>query len=281
MVKSHSNVRLGPKLASAAQLRNIKSEQYLATTLEQPHNNMDSTMDTTIGGMQQHFARMYNRRNFIVNGSFGERSMHFTRRIGRIADAKRKNEKMPDRLARGVCYFMSLVNYFGDHLSLVYGLMEKFPKYGCLYCGKKPCACTDASRPDPTEYTVCDEQWEWSFGRWQLHFQEVYGHYNAGKFEKVFMRLSSEFGEFGILNAKGPKTPITPMAILTECRREAADVFNWLLTLAYVQDIDLEAEVVMRYTVCPGCGLQVCDCPVVSVSNDGEHFSTVHVPSLV
>lgn len=236
-------------------------------------------MENTIHGLQKHFAELYELRNHFVNGSFGERTTHMNRRIGRIADAKRKNEKMPGRLARAFSYFMSCVNYFGTSLDLELGMMEKFPSHGCLYCHRLPCKCEEG-RPDPAEYSLNEEQRKWPLSRWQSHLQQVYGHFNTDKFEKVFMRLTSEFGEFGILNAHGPHTPITPSGIMQECRREAADVFSWILTLAYVEHINLEREVIQRYVTCPGCRRSSeCECPLVFISEDGRQFSTVGTPA--
>lgn len=235
-------------------------------------------MKTTISGLQKHFAEMYGLRNNFVNGSIESRILHFVRRMGRIADAKRKNERMEGRLARAVNYFMSCINYYGDHLDLELGMMEKFPITGCLYCSHLPCDCTEG-RPDPTQYTVHEPQRLWTLSQWQEHLKSVYGHYNMGKFEKVFLRFVSEVGEFGILNAEGPHTPIFAEPKLRECRQEAADVLSWILTMAYVEDINLEQAVVDRYQTCPGCKkTSNCECALVFISKDGAKFSRVGTP---
>jgi hypothetical protein len=235
-------------------------------------------MDTTIHGLQDHFALLNDRRNHFVNGSFELRAGHMNRRIGRIADSYRKGERMPGRLSRAVSYFMSCVNYFGGHLDLELGMLEKFPMTGCLYCAHLPCVCTE-SRPDPTGYRIHDEQRNWTIRQWQAHLKSVYGHYNMGKFPKAFMRLVSEFGELGILNAEGPDTPITPEGKMVECRRESADVFSWILTLAYIEGIDLEQAIVERYETCPGCKrASGCECSLVFISKDGTMFSRVGTP---
>lgn len=245
-----------------------------------PNKNMDTIipMGGTIREWQQHFDRLYGRRNHFVNGSFERRALHLNRRIGRIADADRKGERMEGRIARAVSYFMSCVNCFGPHLDLQLGMMEKFPITGCLYCGFKPCGCTE-SRPDPQTYVVHEEQASWTVSRWQQHLKDLYGHFNEGKFDKVFKRLVSENGEFGILLAEGPNTPIDPEEMMTECRREAADVFSWLLTIGYVTGIDVERAVIDRYEICPGCKRSSnCSCSLVFVSKDGRRFSRVGTP---
>lgn len=235
-------------------------------------------MNTTISGLQKHFANMYNLRNYTVNGSIDSRVLHFVRRMGRIADARRKGEPMEGRLARAINYFMSCVNYYGEHLDLELGMMEKFPITGCLYCSHLPCVCTEG-RPDPTTYAIHPIQRSWTLKQWQEHLYSVYGHFNTGKFEKVFLRFVSEVGEFAILNAQGPHTPISPEAKLKECRQESADVLSWILTLAYVEEIDLEQAVIDRYSECPGCHkVTNCECSLVFISKDGTKFSTVGTP---
>lgn len=43
---------------------------------------------------------------------------------------------------------------------------------------------------------------------------------------------------------------------------EFADVIAWLVTIANVANVDLNAALVAKYgTGCPGCGLLVCECP--------------------
>lgn len=235
-------------------------------------------MNMTISALQQHFHDMYGLRNSFVNGSIHERMLHFIRRVGRIADARRKGDRMEGRLARAVSYFMSCVDNYGFHLDLELGMIEKFPHTGCVYCNKLPCKCTEA-RPDPEVYTLHEEQRSWTIRQWQAHLKSVYGHFHGEDFNKVFLRFVSEVGEFAILNANGPNTPIGPEDLLIECRREAADVFSWILTMAYVMDIDLQEAIRERYEVCPGCKKNVnCSCDLVFISKDRNFFSTVGTP---
>ncbi|MDQ3076500.1 MAG: hypothetical protein M3Q63_00375 [bacterium] len=233
-------------------------------------------MNLPLHDVQTYFAKLYGRRNLFVNGSLPERALHMTRRIGRLADAERKSERMPGRLARAFSYFMSVVNYFGGELDLARGMMAKFPSYGCCYCHKKPCDCLSGHRPAPIEREPDVLQFKWTIHDWQKHLFEVYGPNNLKRgFWEVHGRLSSEFGELGILNIKGPDTPITPDLILKECELEAADVFSWIIAIAYIKGIDLQDEVEKRYKACPGCHKVPCDCPVVFLSPDGKFFSTV------
>jgi NTP pyrophosphatase (non-canonical NTP hydrolase) len=232
-------------------------------------------MKTTISALQQHFDGMYGRRNLFVNGSFELRALHLNYRFGRVARAIRKGEPLDEKLARLASYFMSCVNYFRDHLDLELGMMEKFPSTGCLYCGHMPCDCKE-DRPDPTQYLVHECQKEWTIREWQEHLKRVYGHFNTDCFSKVFQRMADEIGEFGILLAEGPHTPISSEEMIVACRREAADVFSWILTMAYVLNIDLELAVETRYGTCPGCDRSVnCACNNVFISKDGKHFSRV------
>ena len=256
--------------------------QTLARQRQVSTTQTSSTMKTTIRGMQRHFDGLYSGRNLQVNGPLSERALHMFRRIGRIADAERKNESMDGRLARAVSYFFSCVNVFGSHLDLELGMMEKFPLTGCRYCDYRQCRCDTVSRPDPTGYSIHAEQRKWNLWQWQRHLKSVYGHFNEGKFNKAFARLVSEFSEFSILNVRGPNTPNIPKVWLEECRREAADVFSWILTLAYVKNIRLQQAVVKRYERCPGCDkTRACKCDLVFLSGDGKKFSTVGTPEFI
>jgi NTP pyrophosphatase (non-canonical NTP hydrolase) len=69
---------------------------------------------------------------------------------------------------------------------------------------------------------------------------------------KTFLWLAEEFGELAKAVAKGDDP--------ANLREEFADVFAWLVTLANVENVDLE-EAIQKFTRgCPGCGEMVCRC---------------------
>ncbi len=69
---------------------------------------------------------------------------------------------------------------------------------------------------------------------------------------KTFLWLTEEFGEL----AKAVARRDDPENL----KEEFADVLAWLVTLANVEDVDLE-EAVTKFTGgCPGCGQMVCTC---------------------
>jgi len=216
---------------------------------------------------------LYDARNVIVNGPFPERALLMNWRIGLVFESWLDDERMPERLAAAVSYFMSCVNYFGGALDLQLGMMEKFPSYGCRYCGNMPCNCKP-DRPDPTSYELDEAQCDWTFAQWQDHLKRVYGHYHLKEptnFLNAFGRLKREFDEMSILTVGGPGTPNSPEDFIAECRREAADVLSWLMTLAYILGIDLEREILKSYTTCPGCERpSSCTCKLVYFSADGR-----------
>lgn len=68
----------------------------------------------------------------------------------------------------------------------------------------------------------------------------------------TFMWLMEEVGELAAALREGTKP---------ELAREFADVLAWLVTIANVAGIDLEAAVLEKYgRGCPGCGQLVCQC---------------------
>ena len=71
--------------------------------------------------------------------------------------------------------------------------------------------------------------------------------------EGTFMWLSEEIGELATALRSGTHE---------EQSLEFADVLAWLITIANVVDVDLEAAVAKKYGAgCPGCGQLSCSCP--------------------
>lgn len=72
--------------------------------------------------------------------------------------------------------------------------------------------------------------------------------------EGTFMWLMEEVGELATALRSGTKE---------ELAFEFADVLAWLVTMANVAQIDLEAAVQAKYGQgCPGCHAMVCECGV-------------------
>src|SRR3982751_1624751 len=68
----------------------------------------------------------------------------------------------------------------------------------------------------------------------------------------TFLWLAEEFGELATALRSGTHE---------ELALEMADVLAWLVTLANVRGIDLEAAVLKKYgAACPGCGSTPCRC---------------------
>ena len=69
---------------------------------------------------------------------------------------------------------------------------------------------------------------------------------------KTFLWFAEEVGELASAIAKGNDRE--------NLKEEFADVLAWLVTLANVEDIDVE-EAIRKFTDgCPGCGEVVCRC---------------------
>ncbi len=68
---------------------------------------------------------------------------------------------------------------------------------------------------------------------------------------KTFLWFAEEVGELASAIAKKDDTNL---------REEFADVLAWLVTLANVENVDLE-QAIQKFTGgCPGCGQMVCRC---------------------
>ena len=82
---------------------------------------------------------------------------------------------------------------------------------------------------------------------------QMYGRKDAARGDAAtFLWLAEEFGELATALRSGTTE---------ELALEMADVLAWLVTLANVRGIDLEAAVLQKYgRACPGCGAVPCVC---------------------
>lgn len=92
-----------------------------------------------------------------------------------------------------------------------------------------------------------------TLGSFQARIRDLYGAKDAARGDAAtFLWLTEEFGELATALRSG-----TP----EELAMEMADVLAWLVTLANVRGVDLEAAVLAKYgDGCPGCGTVPCSC---------------------
>ncbi len=93
----------------------------------------------------------------------------------------------------------------------------------------------------------------WSLPRVQQLIATLYGSKDAQRgIEGTFMWLLEEVGELSAALRTGTRE---------EQAEEFADVLAWLVTLANVAGVDLEAALRAKYgSGCPGCGQVPCQC---------------------
>ena len=92
-----------------------------------------------------------------------------------------------------------------------------------------------------------------TLGALQRMILQLYGRKDAARGDAAtFLWLAEEFGELATALRTGTDE---------ELALEMADVLAWLVTLANVRGVDLEAAVVRKYgRACPGCGAVPCAC---------------------
>jgi NTP pyrophosphatase (non-canonical NTP hydrolase) len=92
-----------------------------------------------------------------------------------------------------------------------------------------------------------------TLGSLQRRIKDLYGQKDAARGDAAtFLWLAEEFGELATALRSGTQE---------ELALEMADVLAWLLTLANIRGVDLEAAVLAKYGGgCPGCGRSPCDC---------------------
>lgn len=92
-----------------------------------------------------------------------------------------------------------------------------------------------------------------TLGSLQRRIAALYGRKDAARGDSAtFLWLVEEVGELATALRSGTGD---------ELAREMADVLAWLVTLANVRGVDLEAAVLAKYGAgCPGCGAIPCAC---------------------
>lgn len=92
-----------------------------------------------------------------------------------------------------------------------------------------------------------------TLGALQSRIRQLYGAKDADRGDTAtFLWLAEEFGELATALRSGTTE---------ELAMEMADVLAWLVTLANVRGVDLEAAIWQKYgRHCPGCGQAPCGC---------------------
>ena len=92
-----------------------------------------------------------------------------------------------------------------------------------------------------------------TIGDLQRQIRALYGAKDEARGDAgTFLWFAEEVGELASALRSGPDD---------ELACEMADVLAWLVTLANVRGIDLEAAVLRKYgTACPGCAAVPCRC---------------------
>jgi NTP pyrophosphatase (non-canonical NTP hydrolase) len=93
----------------------------------------------------------------------------------------------------------------------------------------------------------------WTLGDLQRHIHRLYGPKDEARGDAAtFLWLTEEFGELATALRSGSDE---------ELALEMADVLAWLVTLANVRGIDLDAAISTKYgACCPGCRAVPCVC---------------------
>lgn len=92
-----------------------------------------------------------------------------------------------------------------------------------------------------------------TLGALQRQIRAMYGAKDEARGDAAtFLWLAEEFGELATALRSGTHE---------ELALEMADVLAWLVTLANIRGVDLEAAVRRKYgTACPGCAAVPCVC---------------------
>jgi len=161
---------------------------------------------------------------------------------------------------------LNVMQSLSNRDAIIDKLIEKYPKSGCSYCGKKPCECAVIRPEDIVGANSSAEQKKWTISDWQNHLNDVYGADNKKReLDFVSGRLVSEIGELSeaaILMEKYEKSDTNKSEkFRDEATSEAADVIAWIFAVCNEVDTDLQKAFVERYGKgCPNCHKFPCRC---------------------
>jgi hypothetical protein len=215
----------------------------------------------TMDSLQDRFEEIYGPRDRIYLDERFKRIRLFETGVADHLDALRRDptpESLKLSLARVTSRIFSIANSI-DGVRVSDGMMMKFPKEGCAYCGSQPCVCM-ADRGEPSLGGYNAEQASWGLRDWQKHLENLYGKPNREKgiwFAAV--RLAVETNE---LVAEEDKVPVSsPEDIRKNYALETADAMAWHAAGATILRSDLQTGALERYgNGCPTCKAVPCQC---------------------
>lgn len=216
---------------------------------------------STVNSLQSRLEEVFGQRDRLYLDERFKRIRLFETGVADLFDALRReptteNLKVP--FARVTSRIFSIANSI-DGVLVSEGMMMKFPKEGCAYCGSQQCSCS-AFRGEASLAGHNAEQASWGLRRWQGHLYGLYGQPNAEKgIWFVTTRLAVETNE---LVAEEDKIPISaPDDIRRNYALEVADTMAWNIAAANMLGVDLQTAVLERFgNGCPTCGAVPCQC---------------------
>lgn len=216
---------------------------------------------STVDSLQTRLEEVFGPRDRLYLDERFKRIRLFETGVADLFDALRREPTADDLkvpFARVTARIFSIANGI-DGVLVSQGMMMKFPKEGCAYCGSQPCNCS-AFRGEATLAGYNVEQATWGLREWQQHLYNLYGRPNAEKgIWFVTTRLAIETNE---LVAEEDKIPfMAPEDVRRNYALEVADTLAWTIAAANILGVDLQAAALERFgNGCPTCGNVPCQC---------------------
>lgn len=217
---------------------------------------------SSLDKMQEHFSRLYGRRNEVYLPGRTIRIEFFHRGVSDLTDSLRKEanrEVLETMFARVVSRIFCIANGIND-ISLGEGMQRKYPFEGCVYCHSNPCQCQEKRLNADMSWGRNTSPKQWDLRDWQNHLGSLYGEKNRQKgMDYVLNRLSSEVGELISLEHEIPSMTVDEVEL--EYQLELADSLAWTMAAANILGIDLQESVIKRYgKACQVCNMNPCSC---------------------
>lgn len=227
--------------------------------------------------LADHFQKIYGRNNSIYITSLHERIAILSVVCRSLQDSIRKQkskEEIGHKLANLVSRTFAVVNHFYN-LPISRAMCVKYPMGGCGYCHQSPCQCKGYDRPKHKVTDPNPAQLEWTIADHQRSLDSLYGRNNRKSgIENAINRMFAELAEISELQVGFSSMGSLAKDLEEEYAKEIADMFAWIIAIAVILDIDLDACVQNSYgSGCPACSHIPCECPqYVVYGKEVKHF---------
>ncbi|HSI20196.1 MAG TPA: hypothetical protein VLA04_00595 [Verrucomicrobiae bacterium] len=228
----------------------------------------------TLANIIEHQNAIYGIRNRIRFQSIQDRIFFLFVAASDFKKLVRKKKEKPflaHGLARIFSRIICVAEYYGPSIPLAECFTEKWLAATCRYCGKMPCECRAAFRPDAVLHPMGPE-YTWELREAAGHINALYGANNRkDPIDVLYSRLVEEISEIitGVVDM--PVSLKSNTDLLRELALELSDAIAWVLAISNYLEVDLQDYYLSRYADgCAKCQSLPCECGAFLWPSVGE-----------